>query len=153
MPVDYKLYPKNWHEFSKQIRFERAKNRCECTGQCGRSHKGRCTAINGEIGKMGLDGIWRTTDAIHCLNSDVGMCIYPNFDFIGSKVCLTVAHLDFDGGVCQCKKLYGVKCAIAFHCAAFCNFCHLMMDLPHRVENRRNNLAKQKDSARGLFNL
>ncbi|MCI0553565.1 MAG: hypothetical protein L0287_21675 [Anaerolineae bacterium] len=29
MPVDYKLYPDNWHDISRRIRFERAGNRCE----------------------------------------------------------------------------------------------------------------------------
>ena len=29
MPCDYKLYPADWHEVSRQIRFERAKSRCE----------------------------------------------------------------------------------------------------------------------------
>lgn len=29
MPIDYKRYPANWHEFSRHIRFVRADNRCE----------------------------------------------------------------------------------------------------------------------------
>ena len=32
MPINYKLYPQNWHEISRQIRFERAGNRCEWCG-------------------------------------------------------------------------------------------------------------------------
>lgn len=35
MPVDWTRYPPNWPGFSAQIRFARARGRCECTGQCG----------------------------------------------------------------------------------------------------------------------
>ncbi len=29
MPMQIKLYPKDWHEISRRIRFERAQNKCE----------------------------------------------------------------------------------------------------------------------------
>lgn len=32
MPMDIKNYPDNWHEISREIRFDRAKSRCE---RCG----------------------------------------------------------------------------------------------------------------------
>lgn len=32
MPIDKALYPKNWSDISKQIRFERAENKCEWCG-------------------------------------------------------------------------------------------------------------------------
>lgn len=32
MPVNYKLYPTNWKEISRRIRFERAKGFCESCG-------------------------------------------------------------------------------------------------------------------------
>ena len=32
MPINYKLYPSNWHEISRRLRFERAKNHCEWCG-------------------------------------------------------------------------------------------------------------------------
>ena len=46
-----KLYPPNWKEISKYIRFARAGGRCECYGQCGlhsRTCKRRCIERNGE---------------------------------------------------------------------------------------------------------
>jgi len=46
MPVDMTRYPKNWKSISQQIRFERARGVCECTGECG-THEGRCTAVHG----------------------------------------------------------------------------------------------------------
>lgn len=35
MPIDLKLYPPWWRQFSRHIRYVRANQRCECTGQCG----------------------------------------------------------------------------------------------------------------------
>lgn len=41
-------YPSNWREISFRIRFERAEGRCECEGECGHDHGGRCEARHGE---------------------------------------------------------------------------------------------------------
>jgi len=47
-PENKRRYPANWPDISKRIRFERAENRCECTGQCDSVHQGgRCNAPNG----------------------------------------------------------------------------------------------------------
>ena len=139
MPIDYKNgYVGWWKQFSEYIRFERAENRCECTGECGRQHVGRCVAKNGDFKLKGLDVYERINGKFYARE-------------FWSRITLTVAHLDFDGGVCQCKKTHGIKCAIPSHCKAMCNGCHLMMDLPHHIENRRQNLMKQKDDSRGLF--
>jgi len=46
MPCDYSKYPREWRAVSQYIRFERAGNRCECTGQCGKDFNGeRCNAL------------------------------------------------------------------------------------------------------------
>lgn len=45
MPIDKSNYPKNWDRISLRIRKERARDRCECTGQCD-LHKDRCEAVN-----------------------------------------------------------------------------------------------------------
>ena len=67
MPIlDPSRYPANWDATSRRIRFGRANNRCECTGQCGHAHEGgRCAALNHQA--------------------------HP---ITGSRVVLTVAHLD-----------------------------------------------------------
>lgn len=47
MPIkaeNKKLYPDDWQEISDRIRFGRAEWRCECLGECGRGHAGRCEA-------------------------------------------------------------------------------------------------------------
>lgn len=43
-PENRGRYPKDWKAISERIRFVRAKGQCECTGECGDDHKGRCDA-------------------------------------------------------------------------------------------------------------
>lgn len=43
-PEDKARYPDDWPEISHRIRFERAAGRCECEGECGHDHGGRCEA-------------------------------------------------------------------------------------------------------------
>lgn len=105
-PEKKALYPKNWAEVSKAIRFERAGGRCECAGECG-LHKDnpgprRCTESNGQPAK------WAK-----------------------GKVVLTVAHLDGPGGPCDCPA----PCARPDHLKAMCQRCHLRYDLPRHVKN------------------
>lgn len=64
-PENRARYPKNWTEISLAIRNGRAANRCECLGECGLDHAGRCNCLNRQANP-------RT----------------------GSEVVLTVAHLD-----------------------------------------------------------
>lgn len=61
------LYPADWKEISRRIRFERAEGRCECEGECGVNHHGRCHHEHG----------WLMAETY-------AICV------------LTVAHLDHD---------------------------------------------------------
>ena len=140
MPFDKAKYPPYWAQFSRYIRFERADNKCE-----------DCGAVNYAIGKKGIDGQWRDIDSIHGLNSDVGFALYPNFDLIGTKVILTVAHLDHEGGPCRCYAENGLKCARPDHVKALCQACHLQLDMPKHIANRRRTIAERNDAARGLL--
>lgn len=47
-PENRDRYPENWDEISKEIRFGRAKGRCECEGECGTGHMGRCPRRHGQ---------------------------------------------------------------------------------------------------------
>lgn len=47
-PENLARYPKQWPAMVAQAR-ERSGGRCECIGQCGIDHDGRCVARNGEI--------------------------------------------------------------------------------------------------------
>jgi hypothetical protein len=60
-------YPPNWRQISRYIRYDRAGGVCECTGECGQNHPGRCTEQDGKQART----------------------------FAG-RVMLTVAHLDHD---------------------------------------------------------
>jgi hypothetical protein len=75
-PENRARYPKNWPAISRRVRFERAAGRCECTGQCGTDHAGRCLAVHGQQ------------------NPDTG-----------SHVILTVAHLDHTPENCDDANL------------------------------------------------
>ena len=75
-PENKARYPKDWARISASIR-ERAGNRCECEGECGRgTHQGRCPNVNG--GEA-----------------------YGS----GSKVVLTTAHLDHTPENCDPSNL------------------------------------------------
>jgi len=80
------LYPPDWPEISRRIRFERAGNCCE-----------KCGAEN-----------------------------YKPHPETGSRVVLTVAHLDHDPGNNDEKNL-----------AALCQACHNRHDGPKRAANRK----------------
>lgn len=65
MPIDYSKYPDDWKVISKFVRIDRAKNQCECIGECGlhKDHLGtrRCSEINGQQAKYALGKIVLTT--------------------------------------------------------------------------------------------
>ncbi len=89
-------YPRDWPKVSRFIRFERAGGRCECTGQCGTVHQAsRCTARHDEP--------------------------HP---ITGSKVVLTVAHLDHRPENCAPDNLL-----------AMCQRCHLRYDAAEHAYN------------------
>lgn len=47
-PSKLQRYPADWEDISRRIRFERAQGRCECSGQCGADHAGRCPELHGQ---------------------------------------------------------------------------------------------------------
>ena len=81
-PENRDRYPADWKAISYRIRTERAKGRCECTGECGRPDwhlnptDGRCENVNGG----------------HAIGT-------------GSRVVLTVAHLDHTPENCDDANL------------------------------------------------
>ena len=107
-PEKKALYPKGWRAFSDGIRFGRAGGRCECKGECGlhRDHPGprRCEEHHGKPAR------WAK-----------------------GKVILTVAHLDAEGGPCQCPS----PCDNPDHVKAMCQRCHLRYDVPRHQANAR----------------
>ena len=100
-PETRRRYPKGWKAISECIRFGRAKNRCECRGECGDNYDGRCQANN-----------------------------YEPHPITGSRVVLTVAHLDHTPENCEDGNL-----------RAMCQRCHNRYDAPTRQRNRKARLA------------
>ena len=109
--ADKQRYPSNWPQISKAIRFDRAGSRCECTGKCGAGHEGRCEARNGQ----------------------------PS-PYTGSKVVLTVAHLDHTPENCDPVNL-----------RAMCQRCHLAYDRDLHRANAAWTRAGRPDIQLELF--
>jgi hypothetical protein len=94
-PENRDRYPADWKAISLRIRHDRAEGRCECHGECGRgTHNGRCPNLNGQ----------------------------PAYS-TGSKVVLTVAHLDHTPENCDPANL-----------RAMCQGCHLHYDRDHHAQ-------------------
>lgn len=103
-PENRDRYPDDWPAISAWVRFSRALGHCECEGECGRgTHEGRCPNRNGQ--------------------SAYGT---------GSKVILTVAHLDHTPENCDPANL-----------KAMCQGCHLHYDREHHAATRRETRARE----------
>lgn len=104
-PENKYRYPSDWKEISERIRFKRARNRCECTGECGDDHTSE--SFNVEYGRKP--------------NPRCSAFNYAEHPLTGSKVVLTVAHLNHEIEDCSDKNL-----------KAMCQRCHNKMDAPMR---------------------
>lgn len=149
MPFDKSKYPLHWKQFSEYIRFDRAQDRCE-----------RCQVRNGAYvvrGKLKDRVFWFDLANGECGDAETGV-LHGRVHFsqipLGhkeTKIVLTVAHLDHEEGVCRCKAETGLKCAKPEHVLALCQRCHLALDMPKHIANRKKTLTARKDAGRGLF--
>lgn len=119
-PENRDRYPADWKAISWRIRNERAQGRCECEGECG--SKGHTWWLRLATWDPSIpDG--------RCPNRNGGLS-----EFTGSRVVLTVAHLDHTPENCDDDNL-----------KAMCQACHLAYDAEHhaqtRAETRRAELA------------
>lgn len=157
MPFDSKKYPANWKEFSLEIRNGRAKGRCE-----------ECRVRNYAVGYRKPDGSFHYHGGNAYLDSvshgfdgyKESLELYQHLkdDFNGgwederpTMIVLTVAHLDQEGGICDCYARTGMKCTIGEHVKALCQKCHLALDMPKHIANRRETIAGRNDAARPLL--
>lgn len=121
------LYPIDWTELSRVIRFERAKGRCET---CGRPH-GRL------ISHLG-DGRWFDPDT-ECWRDGQGMAIdwigFPDYggQLRRTRVVLATAHLDHNPSNNRTKNL-----------RALCQRCHLLHDRPEHRRRIRITLRRRR---------
>lgn len=64
-PENRARYPADWPRTSLRIRFERAGGRCECQGECGHDHGGRCPERDGEPHSVTGSNVVLTVGHIH----------------------------------------------------------------------------------------
>ena len=113
------LYPIDWVQISRRVRFERARGRCE---SCGRPHGLRVTQLP--------DGRW-WDEAGHVWRDDAGGAApWPDIvEFAAARpkrVWLGAAHLDHDPQNSSWRNL-----------RALCQRCHLRHDRPEHRRRRR----------------
>ena len=119
------LYPPNWPELSRQVRFERAGGICE---RCGRPH--------GHYLQVLPDGRWKRPDTGHWFNGR-GRRVSPP-DLIEllqarqTKVVLAAAHLNHDPTSNRLRNL-----------RALCQRCHLLHDRMYHLAQRRLTLRRR----------
>jgi len=120
-PENRARYPRDWRELSERIRHERARNRCECQGECGSSHaNGRCNAPN---------GAWVLRDETD--RAQWSEAKGPQT--AGAvRIVLTVAHLDHVPENCADANLL-----------ALCQLCHNRLDAPERARRRQERKRAQ----------
>ncbi len=124
------LYPKDWKAISKRIRFDRAGNRCECSGQCGEHADRRCNAPNGEVvhRRRGEPWILLLGGPFECR----GTRWMPPV-----KIVLTVAHHpDPNPSNCADDNLL-----------AACQRCHLLIDRHEHAANAKATLSAKREAA------
>jgi len=112
MPFERSKYPADWEDFSRRIRFERAKGQCECAGECA-LHDGHDLFF---------------PVARRCVERHGTLAQYAR-----GEIILTVAHLNRADGPCKCNPL----CAINDHVKAMCQRCHIRYDIERHVAHRK----------------
>jgi len=87
-PENKNRYPTDWKAISLRVR-ERAKGRCECTGECGADHEAENAAdYNYKLFCDEFPEIYSAADHLRC--AAFNKCPHPITE---SKVVLTAAHL------------------------------------------------------------
>lgn len=121
-PENRGRYPADWPEISRRIREDRAQNMCECRGECGHDHTGDSWDDAWDEWLMSPEG------AVPEQRDNPGRCPAMNrqpHPVTGSKVVLTVAHLDHQPEHCADDNL-----------RAMCQRCHLAYDRDHHAATR-----------------
>lgn len=126
-PENKSRYPKNWPAISKRIR-QRARNRCECKGECGLQH----FRINGS--QVDLPPAMQISKRVFRCQAMNGQP-HPHTK---AKVILTVAHLNHRPEDCSDGNL-----------RAWCQRCHNRYDAPMRAAG----IKKRKCEALGILDL
>lgn len=117
-PENKKRYPADWTMIVELIRV-RSGNRCECTGECGDDHHGRCGLEHLQVGYRHSDGRF-----FPHLTTDEVVSMFGEFRSLRRvKIVLTTAHLDHVPEHCDPSNLRHM-----------CQRCHLLYDREHHKE-------------------
>lgn len=128
-PDNVHRYPPDWPAISKRIRTERAGDRCECSGQCGHDHKHENVLAEIDDITIGYLNAGEVEDQCRAVNS-------ASHPVTGSKVVLTVAHLDHTPENVDETNLL-----------ALCQRCHLAYDRDHHTAERARRAAVTRERA------
>ena len=113
------IYPIDWPEISRQVRFERAGGRCQ---SCGRPH--------GETVRCLPDGRWYDAAMRTWRNGRGRPARWPDLEeatrMRHTRVVLAAAHLDHNPAN---NRPHNLK--------SLCQRCHLIQDRPHHCARRR----------------
>ncbi len=129
-PENVDRYPPDWPLISDRIRFERAKGRCECRGECGHDHKEEAGRFFAAI-----------LTPKRCLATH-----NHNHPMTGSMVTLTTAHLDDTPE--NSDNPGGVFVALPLeesNLRAMCQRCHLNYDRHIHVANARETRERRRE--------
>lgn len=121
MPIRHDLrwlYPIDWPQLSRMIRFVRAGGRCEA---CGRPHGARIACLP--------DGRWHDAEAGHWRDGRGRRCAPPDDGALNAlrvtHVVLAAAHLDHDPTHNSPRNL-----------RSLCQRCHMRHDRPYHRRQR-----------------
>ena len=112
------LYPIDWPELSRAIRFGRAKGRCEA---CGRPHGHLVTCLPDGRWRDAADGGWRDGRGRRCALPSPGVLDQLR----ATRIVLAAAHLDHDPAHNHPRNL-----------KSLCQRCHMLHDRPHHLAQR-----------------
>jgi len=133
-PENRWLYPIDWPELSKLVRFGRARGRCE---HCRRPHLQSVLHLG--------DGRWYDQASLAWRNGSGSVIVAPTLEEASvpgrTRVVLACAHLDHDPTNNSLKNL-----------AALCQRCHMLHDASEHRRQRRFNLHR-KMAIRDLFGI
>ena len=122
------LYPIDWPEVSRWVRFRRAKGRCE-----------RCRRPHGKIVLRLADGRWWDEERRLWRDGEgrrVPAPALPEREGLGTtRVVLAAAHLDHDPGHCGPRHR---------NIRALCQRCHLLHDRPEHRRRIRLTLLRRR---------
>lgn len=132
-PDQRRLYPIDWRQLSRQVRFERARGRCE---QCRRPHMRHVDHLGDGIWWDADEGCWRDGTGTALTTSPVGNITHT---LRRTYVVLACAHLDHDPSNNRPGNL-----------AALCQRCHMLHDREEHRYRRWYNAFVQR-ALRELF--